>query len=280
MTILSIRRVALAVAGAALSVSSLAADWSDTFVAYRYGSQFREPNNPSDVSKDIVQFTHASGYKYGSNFLNIDTFISSDKDKANNSSSGAHEIYLTYRHQLSLGKTTGMNTQFGPVKDLALTAGFDLNTKDTTFAPRKRALVVGPTVKFDVPGFLDLSLLYYSESNHKGIPNTPRPDLTFDATYMLSTSWGIPFQAGKAPMKFQGFLNYTGKKGRDYNNVETAPETLLRTSLMVDVGQMAFDKKNTFWLGVGYEYWQNKFGNQPGVGTRVSTPQVLAEFHF
>ena len=36
--------------------SALAAEWSDTYLGYRYGDKFREPNNPNDVKKDIVQF--------------------------------------------------------------------------------------------------------------------------------------------------------------------------------------------------------------------------------
>ncbi len=35
-------------------------------------------------------------------------------------------------------------------------------------APRVQKLFVGPTVSFDVPGFLNLSLLYMDEKNHNG----------------------------------------------------------------------------------------------------------------
>ena len=33
-------------------------------------------------------------------------------------------------------------------------------------------------------------------------------------------------------------------------------------------------------LTVGYEYWHNKYGNQPGVGTQVNAPQFQLEWHF
>jgi hypothetical protein len=35
---------------------------------------------------------------------------------------------------------------------------------------------------------------------------------------------------------------------------------------MVDVGKLAFDQKNKFWVGPGYEYWRHKHGavNKPG----------------
>jgi nucleoside-specific outer membrane channel protein Tsx len=266
------------------TTATLAADWSDTYLGYRTGPRYREPANPNAIEKDIVQFTHASGYKYGTNFLNVDTLISEKVDGANRAAgspavTGAQEIYITYRHQVSLGKTTGLPTAIGLLRDVGLTAGFDLNSKNTTFAPRKRALVVGPTLRLDVPGFLDVSLLYYKESNYRGIGTGANSN--FKATYMATASWGTPFAVAGAPFKFQGFVNYTGDKGTDYTGVQTAPELLLRTSLMLDVGALAFDKKNSLWAGVGYEYWRNKFGNQPSVvGSKVSTPQAQLEYHF
>ena len=88
------------------------------------------------------------------------------------------------------------------------------------------------------------------------------------------------------PPKFQGFINVIGEKGDDYAGVKTHTETLMRTSLMVDVGQMAWGNKNTFLMGVGYEYWRNKFGNhaygngveEPGIDTEAPTFQM--EWHF
>jgi len=279
------QRLVLALA-AGWSVSAAAADdFSDTFIGYRYGTRFREPNNPNDIVKNIVQFSHSSTYKYGSNFLNVDYFKSDSADPANGpGSSGAAEAYLSYRNQLQYGKVTGTPLAFGLIRDVALTAGFDLNTKDSAAAPHKQVIVVGPTVKFDVPGFLDVGVWYYRERNHCGTPpclqSDAHSDVTFDATYMLNATWGVPFEVATVPMKFQGYLNLVGPKGKDYTNHDTAKETLLRTSLMVDVGQVLASRKGTIFAGVGYEYWHNKFGNQPGVGTQVSAPQLQLEWHF
>jgi nucleoside-specific outer membrane channel protein Tsx len=268
------------------SLPAVAEDSSDTFIGYRYGTRFREPNNPQEITKNIVQFAHASTYRYGSNYLNIDYFKSDSSDPASGpDSGGAVEFYLTYRHQLQYGKLTGKPLAYGGViRDTALTAGFDLNTKNTTLAPRKQVFVVGPTVKFDVPGFLDVGLWYYRERNHCGIAPCLAPDahseVTFDPTYLLNATWGIPFHAGTLPLKFQGFVNFVGAKGKDYTNHETARETLMRTSLMLDVGQVVAGRKGTVFAGVGYEYWHNKYGNQPGVGTQNRAPQFQLEWHF
>ena len=165
MTRLSTRIQTLAAAGALLAMPAAgqAATWSDTFVGYRYGSDFREPTNTKDVDKHVLQFTHASGYSVGQNFVNLDVLQSDKADPASGGASGATEFYLTYRHQVHLGKAFDRSFAFGPVKEVAVTAGFDLNTKNTAFSPRKRLVVLGPTLKFDVPGFLDVSLLVGKE---------------------------------------------------------------------------------------------------------------------
>jgi nucleoside-specific outer membrane channel protein Tsx len=286
---------ALVMTGAVLTASAAqAATWSDTFIGYRYGTEFREPNNVSDVEKHVLQLTHGSGYSIGQNFVNLDVLQSDDKDPASGGDTGATEFYLTYRHQLHLGKAFDRSLAFGPVKEVAFTAGFDLNTKNTAFAPRKRLIVAGPTLKFDVPGFLDVSLLWGKEWNHCGLdprPGStfdpcPKSDISFDPQWIVNVSWGIPFQAGPVPLKFQGFLNHIGEKGRDYAGVKTENETLMRASLLVDVGQMISGRKNTFLMGVGYELWRNKFGNhafangrtKPGIDT--DTPTLQMEWHF
>lgn len=283
------KTIAFAVlAGATLASGAVqAATWSDSFLGYRYGTGFREPSNTKEVRKHVLQFGHASGYAYGQNFLNLDLLQSDKNDPSSGADTGATEFYLTYRHQLHLGKLLDKDLSFGPVKEVALTAGFDLNTKNTAFAPRKRLVVAGPTLKFNVPaGFFDLSLLAGKEWNHCGLAFCTDHEHGFDAQWILSAAWGVPFQAGPVPLKFQGFINYNSEKGKDYSGVKTEAETLLRTSLMVDVGQMAAGRKSTLLLGVGYEMWLNKFGNhataagvtKPGINTYAPTLQM--EWHF
>ena len=271
--------LALACALVAAPAASQAATWSDTFVGYRYGSDFREPTNTKDVEKHVLQFTHASGYAVGQNVLNLDVLQSDKADPANGGGSGATEFYLTYRHQVHLGKVFDRSFAFGPVKELAVTAGFDLNTKNTAFSPRKRLLVLGPTLKFDVPGFLDVSLLFGREWNQNKL-GSPKQRIAFDPQWILNAAWGIPFTVGPVPLKFQGFANHLSKRGADYNGRKTKAETLMRAALMVDVGQMVSGRKNTFLMGVGYEYWRNKFGNHGIPGVDVDAPVFQAEWHF
>ena len=252
-----------------------AADWSDTSIGVRYGTKFDEPYNGQDIEKTIVNLTHVSGYKYGSNFFNVDFLKSDNKD------SGAQEIYLVYRHTLDLGKVTGKSMAFGPVRGAGLTAGFDLNTKnDPGYGSKKRMFVVGPTLMMDVPGFLNISLLALWESNRPvGLVNANRDRYSYDVHPMLNLAWGIP--VGGTGLSFEGFMNYIGDKGKNEFGGPTSPELNIDAALMYDVSPFVGASKNSFRVGVGYQYWRNKFGNPHSVpGSLAKTPMIKADYHF
>jgi nucleoside-specific outer membrane channel protein Tsx len=257
-----------------------AADFSDTVLAYRYGEKFTEPARPHDISKDILTLAHVNSGRSGLHALSLEGRYSDRNDPQKGSTDGATEYLFNYRYQLAAAQVEDQPLAFGPVRDMALMAGIDLTTKDTLFAPRKRAWMVGPTLKLDVPGFLDLALLYYKERNHQGIPGTPHPDHTFDGTWMLNAAWGIPFRLGSTSAVFNGLFNRLGDKGRDFNDKPTAGETLLRVNLMLDLGRTLGLQKRVFMAGVGYEYWKNKYGTPPGTGTHTRTPTVHLATHF
>jgi nucleoside-specific outer membrane channel protein Tsx len=265
-----------------------ALDWSDTAISWRYGTRFAEPFNPEHINKHVVALTHASGYKYGSNYFNLDLLKSDSKDpKSLTDSSGAEEAYLLYRHTLDIGALSGRELRFGRVKGIGLTGGFDLNTKeDVGYNSRKRMLVLGPTLMWDVPGFLSTSLLLIHESN---APSGAFPPIsgvagrryTFDNHPMLSASWGIPVAEG---WSFEGYANFIASKGLDEVGNPTSAETNIDMQLMYDIGARYGQKKNRFRIGVEYQFWNNKFGNSRvttgGRGQRASTPMVRAEYHF
>ncbi|BAN47652.1 hypothetical protein [Metapseudomonas resinovorans] len=282
-----LRRTHLALGAALITLGTSASaaedgkifEWMNNSVGFRYGQQFTNPNNPDKFAKRIYSFTHANGYRYGSNFFNLDVFLSDSRDPRKGTDNGGSEVYAVYRHQLFASRVFDQPLGTGLVKDYAFTFGFDANRNNNLASAKKRALVFGPTLKLNGAAVLDLSLMYYRERNHSGIPNAKHPNHTFDATYMLNLTWLKPFQLGDHDAKLQGFVNYVGEKGEDYFDKDTAPETLMRTSLMVAAMPGAKRKPN-LWLGVGYEYWHNKFGVDGGRGSRTSTPTVNLEFTF
>lgn len=274
---------ALAAAG-----SAHAFDFSDTSISVRYGTHFAEPyvNNADgsrrNISKTIVGLTHVDGYKYGSNFFNLDALLSDRKDPGGGieGTSGAQEFYLVYRHTLDIGKIVGRELKLGPVRGVGLTAGFDLNSKNDGYASKKRMLVVGPTVMFDVPGFLNLSALVFDESNS---PNGLPGRYHYKTHAAVEADFGIPI--GNLPVAFKGYALYIAAKGMNEFGGPTVPETHIDVALTWDIGTYMTMTKNSLQVGVEYEYWKNKFGNPTttpgaGPGATARTPMVRVEYHF
>jgi hypothetical protein len=82
---------------------------------------------------------------------------------------------------------------------------------------------------------------------------------------------------------FKGFSSYIGPKGKDGFGADTEAEWLTEAALMFDVGS-TFGKKGIFYVGPGYQYWKNKFGNDSSAdstgGCTASVFQLQAEVHF
>jgi nucleoside-specific outer membrane channel protein Tsx len=277
------------VAMAASAVSAQAADWSDTSIGYRYGTDFAEPVNANKISKDILNLTHVSGYKYGSNFFNADMLLSDDKDPAGaGSGNGAQEIYVVYRHTLDVGKVLDKSLAFGPVRGVGAVAGFDFNTKtDAGYNSKKRMLVAGPSLMLDVPGFLNVSLLALWETNapYNTFTQVSTPRYGYDAHPMISVVWGIPVTAGIAPLSFEGYANFIASKGKNEFGGDTAPETNIDMMAMFDVSTLVGAKPKTFRAGLEYQYWNNKFGNDNSNafykgGAKAETAMARVEYHF
>lgn len=271
------RAVAKTLAGIALASLSLASsvshafEWSDTSIGWRYGTKFQEPYNGQDITKNIFNFTHADGFKYGTNFLNVDLLQSNYVD------SDAQEAFVVYRNTLDFGKIAGSSYAWGPFRGFGLTSGFDWNTKnDPGYGSKKRMLVLGPTVMMDVPGFLNFSVQALHESNQ---PNSIPTRYTYDTHAQLNVVWAIPL--GGSGFSFEGFLNWIAPKGLDEFGNPTATETNLDMVMWYDAGRHMGLAQNTFRVGFEYQYWRNKFGNPSSVpGSLARTPMIRAEMHF
>jgi hypothetical protein len=141
------RRIAvLAVIGCSVMVAGQAQafEWVDDSMSYWYGPYFREPGVTSptqpggaDIGKNIIEFTHADGWKYGTNFFDAQLMMSNRQDPAvatNHQAMGAYEGYVLYRSDLSLNAMTGSKAfTFGPFSDVGINSGFDWDSKNTAY---------------------------------------------------------------------------------------------------------------------------------------------------
>lgn len=265
---------------------ALQLQWQDNSVSYTYSSQFTEPGVAQKVAKHIVEYVHANGYRYGNNLFRAKVMRSDKNDPAKSGDKGATEFYVVYRHLLSLSAVTGRSFAFGPVKDVGLTVGFDLNTKNNAFEPKKRLLVAGPTLKFDVGkgALLNVSVMAASEHNHCGLPPCLAPgnqsEITFDTFALLHAGFRFPVQLGSVGTRIEGFAAKGYRRGTDYVGNEVAHETLVRVAWLADVGRLAGARANSLFAGIGYEYWRNKYGASGIPGVDTDAPTLQLKWHF
>jgi nucleoside-specific outer membrane channel protein Tsx len=283
------------------------AQWQDNSLSYWNSDAFREPdtNNGHNIMKNVVTFTHVDGgNKYGDNFVTMNILKSNAGDPtattcgmpftncpdATVNEIGAIELYFVYRHSISLSKLTKKKLAFGPVKDVLFTAGVDLETKNTQFAPEKKTPVFGPTFAIKMKkGFWDISTLWVKEFNHDGYGAYDKNvalynsngGVTFRTQAMVATAWLYPFKVGKAPFTFEGFGSISSSKGPDGAGNGTKPETLLHPTINYNFGSLVGEKHN-WQLGVGYEYWEHKFGEDSKLnpGSVQNAPFVALTFHL
>ena len=263
------------------SVPAYAFDWNNNQISYWYGSEFKEPgvSNGGDVAKNIVTLMHADGYSLGQNLIVVDILKSNSSDPASNASEGATEIYVVDRQDFSLNKISNSSVySFGPIRDVTINAGFDLNTKNTSFDSYKRMPVAGLAGFMDVPGFWKIAILWEKEWNQNGITHE---NVTFNSVARLESAWEIPFAVRNTHFFFEGYGNYNGPKGVDGFGNKTKEELLIHAQVMLDVGAW-IDHPRLLKIGAGYQYWLNKFGDDSALtqGAIETAPFIRLESAF
>ena len=261
---------ALGLAAAAAPVAAL--DWSDNSFRVQYGATYHETatfkagtTTPADIAKTTLNFTHVSGDKLGGNFLSVDMYLSDKYDPAaGGSNQGATEVFAVMRRAFSMNKMTDSKSfSFTGVRDVNADLGLDIGTKNNAFASHIVRPFLGAQLAFAVPGFLNVGVYVTKEWNHNGFSHDHGDSPTggpvqFDTTGALLTSWGIPL--GSLPLQFAGFANVILPKGKDGFGNQTATEFIAQPKLIWDVSK-TFSARTGYELGVGYQYWMNKYGN-------------------
>lgn len=255
------RLISLFAIAVLLSNSTLAADWSDTEISLLRGTRFHDNGNNIDIAKTIITLQHASGYKYGRNFFFVDMIKS---DSADNN---AGEVYVEYRHTLSISKIGDMDWSQLFIKDVGITGGINYGSKNNTFGSNPKGLLLGPTFDLNIPSFafFNVDVLAYKDTGTFSGFGGGRLCGDSNTTYWVTPAWKLPFSIGSAKFSFEGFIDIIGKHGNCVRQV------LTQAQLRLDVGNH-FGKPGAVFLGIEYQYWHNKFGID---GRRESLPQVL-----
>ena len=248
-------------------------------VTYWFGANYRTPfvtdtnsGKVANIERNSVEFTHLSFWSKGSQFADVLMNHSNRAEPEADGNSGATEVYATLRSALGLNEITNSGAfHKGPLRDISMELGANLETKNSAFAPAERTLYFGPKLQVALPkGYLDVGLHLRKEWNYEGILGKAED---YNVDFNIEPAWLVPFRAGRVSMTYSGFADYNTAKGRDSFGNETAPEFLVRNYAAFDLGGLLMHRPQTVDVNCGFWYWHNEYGKPASdPGAQQMTP--------
>lgn len=231
--------------------------WTDTEIQYLHGEGYQMPGNPNDVSRSIITLSHADGWALGRNFFFMDTLVSEQGEASQ------VNLYGEFYSYLSLSRMAGNDLAYGLFKDLNLTAGVNAGENLNSQFSGTRVILYGFTVDFNLPGFQLFTVDFLRQ-------NVLEP-VSLKSSWQITPVWKFPFALFGTHWSLEGFADFVGPKGPNYaGNVLTQPQ------IRLDLGDL-FGIGNRLFVGIEYQYWNNKFGIK---GLHEGLPQALLVWKF
>lgn len=262
--------------------------FADDTLMYVFGPAYRNPfivspeqPDGADISRNAIEVKHVDAWKYGHNFAEIIIKKSSDVEPAAGGGEGTLGLYAIFRAGVGINRVVGRPViAVGPLKDVDIQAGLNLETKNSAYAPQERTLYVGPNLQFRFGrGFLNVGLQLRKEWNHNGNLGVTE---SYDIGLNVEPVWHFPFRLGRIHLAFDGFADYNTPKGKDAAGRDTCAEFITRPLLKLDISPIVGAKARVLELGAGFEYWHNMFGkNDDKVpGATQFTPVFTLAVHL
>ena len=255
----------LSLAATLASGQALAADllqWQDNSLTYLNGIDFKV----DPPKQQTVTFEHASGWSFGDLFIFVDGI--KYNTEATNGAGDGHTFYGEISPRLSLGKISGADLSFGPVKDVLLAATYEFGEDDVD------SYLLGPAVDLNIPGFDYFQLNTYlrtTDGRRDG-----------DNVWQITPVWSYTIPVGDSDLVIDGFMDWVVDNDDSYHaNLHLNPQ------IKYDLAKaMGWGKR--FYVGVEYDYWSDKYGiDDNGFvgseilgGTDQSAISLLAKAHF
>ena len=240
--------------------------FADSTFMYVVGPAYRNPfiATPSqphgaDIERHAIEFKHVDAWRYGHNAIDIVIKKSSDVEPAAGGGTGALGLYSIFRSGVGINRVAGRPlVAVGPLRDIDVQVGLNLETKSSDYAPQERSVFVGPNLQFRFgPGFVNLALQFRKEWNHNG--NLGKNE-SYDPNFNIEPVWHFPFRLGRAELAFDGFADYNTAKGTDAAGRQTLAEFITRPLLKLDVSPIVGQRTRVLEVAIGFEYWHNMFG--------------------
>lgn len=262
--------------GALASTQVFAETWSNTEVQLQAFGELERVGTGGTADTTIITLQHAGGWEYGDNFFFIDHSRYSVNNDANFPVEDSSEFYGEWYSNFSLGAITGNDFSFGIVKDIGVVAGVN-------FAPEVDSSWLLPGVRFslDLPGFAfaQVDVTSYIHQGGGSASSSVFTVVDEDSSFMIDFSWAYPFKIGSTSWSIEGHLEYIDGRQQTNNFGSTELESwiLFQPQVRLDLGEALGNKAGQLFVGIEYQYWQNKLGEKD---TDDNTVQFLAVWRF
>lgn len=244
-----------------VSAGAVAANWSETELHLQQG-QLNQPfaSQPgTDIDTTVVTFQHASGWDYGSNFFFF------DYARTDNGDTLYGEWYPVFSSKQLLDVSYS-----GVINDIGLVTGINAG-------PDAEVLkyLPGIQINWNIPGFSYFNTLitaYIDDSNGIDAGGAPKED----DSMMVDIAWRYPLTLGSQHFSVEGHAEYIDSRGTELPAVQVKDWLLTQIQLRWDAGQALTGTKDKLFVGIEYQYWNNKLGTNED----ESAVQLLGVWRF
>ena len=254
----------LSLAATLASGQALAADllqWQDNSLTYLNGIDFKV----DPPKQQTVTFEHASGWSFGDLFIFVDGI--KYNTEATNGAGDGHTFYGEISPRLSLGKISGADLSFGPIKDVLLAATYEFGEDDVD------SYLLGPAVDLNIPGFDYFQLNFYQR-----FPEGNRPG---KGVWQITPVWSYTLPLGNSDVLIDGYMDWVvdndqNSRGTYHANLHFNPQ------VKYDLGKALNWGAKQLYVGIEYDYWKNKYGieDSGSFKTNQDTASLLVKYHF
>lgn len=243
------------------SFNTRSATWSENELHIQHGKlnqPFAEVSG-TELTTTIFTFQHVSGWEYGGNFFFADY----------SSTSAGDELYAEWYPTLSSKALFNANYS-GVLSDISFVMGVNM-------APESDVLKYLPGIQLhlDVEGFQFLNVLvtaYLDDSEGLSAGGAPKED----DSWMVDIAWRYPLSLSSQQFYIEGHAEYIDERTSEIPGAVVESWVLAQIQARWDAGQAFFNVKDRLFLGVEYQYWNNKLGTQE----EDSVVQALAVWRF
>lgn len=232
----------------ATGAASADMEWSDFSLSYLYGENYALT---PDGRMSVVTVEHASGHSWGDNFLFVDRTMPR-RGPRGGPRGGNASFYGELAPRLSLGKLSGNEIEFGPVRDVLAASTWEFGDGFNNY-------LFGAGVALAVPGFNYFNANVYRVLNDKIADDN-----------QLTLTWAYPFRIGGSDFLIDGFMDWSSAASTH------ASELLFVPQIKWNMGRY-LSWETDFYVGMEYSYWNNKYGIKDVVQRDLS---LLLKWHF